>query len=74
MINLGYGYLAGALAELTDGFIYSMDGAWDYDRFPCRADEFYAVYFRPDKALEPNKKEWAERCIEFMREEIAELG
>ena len=71
LINLAYGYLAASLAELTDGLIFSDDSAWDYERFPCRASEFFDFYFEPDKAIGLNYREWSERCLEWLREEIS---
>jgi hypothetical protein len=74
LINLAYGYLAAALAELTDGLIFLDDSAWDYERFPCRAEEFYDFYFEPEKALKAENREWSERCLDRMREETNEVG
>lgn len=34
IINLSYGLIAGALAELTGGLVFSGDSAWDYQRLP----------------------------------------
>jgi hypothetical protein len=74
LINLAYGYLAASLAELTAGLIFSDDSAWDYERFPCRASEFFEFYFEPEKAIGSNYREWSERCIEWLREEISGVG
>jgi hypothetical protein len=63
IINVGYGLIAASVAELTDGFIYSGDGGWDVERFPATAEEFYQWYFRPEQAIHPEKKQWAERCL-----------
>jgi hypothetical protein len=70
IINVGYGMIAGSLAELTEGFIYSIDSAWDYDRFPATAEEFFSCYFRPDKAIHPDHADWAARCIKHLAEEL----
>lgn len=70
IINLTYGIIAGALAQLTNGLINSLDSAWDYQRFPATAEEFYSWYFHPDKAMNPEKREWAERCIELIDSEL----
>jgi len=32
---LAYGLIAASLAEITGGFVYSDDGAWDYSYFPA---------------------------------------
>jgi len=69
IVNLGYGFLAAALAELTDGFIHSEDSAWDYVRFPCRAEDFYRFYFRPEHALEENFREWSARNISSLKKD-----
>ena len=70
IINVAYGMIAGSLAELTEGFIYSGDSAWDYERFPATAQEFFSWYFRPDKAIEAEYAEWAARCIKYLDEEL----
>ncbi|HMA35255.1 MAG TPA: hypothetical protein VKY74_12370 [Chloroflexia bacterium] len=70
VINVLYGLLAAALAELTDGMLYSADGAWDYDRFPATAAEFSQWYFRPALALEEDSRDWAARCIAMIPEEL----
>jgi hypothetical protein len=63
IINLAYGMIAGSLAELTEGFIDSVDSAWDYERFPATAQEFFSWYFRPDKAINADNAEWAANCL-----------
>jgi hypothetical protein len=70
IINVAYGIIAASLAELTEGFIYSIDSAWDYDRFPATAQEFFSCYLRPDKAISAGHAEWAARCIEHLAEEM----
>jgi|SRR5262245_39087394 len=70
IINVAYGMIAGSLAELTEGFIYSDDSAWDYERFPATAQEFFSWYFRPDKAIKAEYAEWAARCIKWIVEEL----
>lgn len=74
LINLAYGYLAATLAELTNGFIFSDDSAWDYEQFPCRPSEFFDFYFVPEKAISSNCLEWSERCIGLLREEISSIS
>jgi len=63
IINFAYGILAGVLAELTDGFVYSDDSAWDYARFPAAANEVYEWYFNPALAMDRNFGSWAEECL-----------
>jgi hypothetical protein len=74
LINLAYGYLAASLAELTEGLVFSDDSAWDYERFPCHASEFFEFYFEPDKAIGSDYREWSRRCLEFLREETRSIG
>ena len=47
IINFAYGILAASLVELTQGFVDSDDGAWDYKQLPATAEEFYQFYFSP---------------------------
>jgi len=61
---ISYGFIASAFAELTNGFVWSEDGGWDYQIFPAIAKEFDAVYFRPEKAISEEFREWSKRCIE----------
>ena len=70
LISLTYGLIAASFAELTDGFIYSDDSAWDYARFPATAQEFSAWYFRPEQALGVDNKGWAERCLASIAQEF----
>ena len=62
--TLAYGFIASSIAELTDGIIFSGDGGWDYQIFPATAEEFDAVYFRPEKAISEDNRKWAKNCIE----------
>lgn len=70
IINLAYGLIAASLAELTDGFVFSDDGAWDYNCFPALADDFIAWYFKPEFTQNDEYKEWAQKCIELMYDEL----
>jgi len=70
IINVAYGVIAASLTELTDGFIYSADGAWDYERFPARAQDFFSWYFRPEMAIEAERAEFAERCIKSLLDDL----
>ncbi len=63
IINFAYGILAAALAELTEGFVYSDDAAWDYERFPAKPGEFYEWYFDPEQAIDPDFAKWARDCM-----------
>jgi len=71
VISLVYGYIAAAFAELTEGFLYSDDGAWDRDMMPIRPTEFYATYFYPEKTRE--HVEWSQRCLQQIEDELRPL-
>jgi hypothetical protein len=66
-INLAYGLIAGSLASLTGGFVYSDDSAWDWERMPALPQDFLSFYFRPELALEDAFREWSGRCIDQLR-------
>jgi hypothetical protein len=53
IINLSYGFIAGALAELTGGLVFSGDGAWDYQRLPISGPQFLAEYFSSGSSIKP---------------------
>lgn len=69
IMNIAYGFIAASVAEITEGFIYSGDCAWDYERFPAMAKEFYQWYFRPEFAIDHNHKAWAESCLKILAKE-----
>jgi hypothetical protein len=71
VINVAYGLIAASVAELTGGFIYSVDGGWDYERFPATAEEFYQWYFRPELAISHEAKTDSERCLKAIAGETA---
>jgi hypothetical protein len=58
------GLLAAAMAELTDGFIFSDDGAWPGP--PIRSDEFELHYFKPTQAKTYADASWYSRCLESL--------
>jgi len=66
VVDVLYGYFAAALAELTDGIIFSSDNAWDNECFPAIAEEFYTWYFRPDKAISNEIKDWSEASLSML--------
>lgn len=74
VVNVAYGLIAASLAELTDGIVHSIDCAWDYCLLPARPADFLSWYFRPERANDPERKEWAERCIRHLPEELAQSG
>lgn len=69
-INLAYGLISASLAELTHGFIWTDDGAWNFKKFPAEPHEFYQWYFKPEMEDHQESKEWAERCLDGIEEEI----
>ncbi len=70
IINLAYGLIAASLAEITDGFVYSDDGAWDYNCFPSLAEDFFEWYLKPDSATKNSDKIWAQQCIKSIYGEL----
>ena len=69
--NIIYGHLAAAVAQLTDGFIYSDDGAWHDNIFPIKADEFLGIYFYPDKAKNKEDYSWTVQNLQSLQEAFA---
>ncbi|RQP23129.1 hypothetical protein [Piscinibacter terrae] len=67
IINFAYGIIAAALAELTDGIVFSDDSAWDYARFPATARQVYDWYFVPHRALEKKYAQWAENNLSCLK-------
>ena len=70
IVNISYGLIAAAVAELSAGFLYSGDGAWDYEIFPTESEALLNVYFRPEKAIRPDIAEWSKRCLEGLEEDL----
>jgi hypothetical protein len=70
VINIAYGLIAASLASLTDGFVHSVDSAWDWDRLPALPQDFLIWYFRPERAIEENFRTWSARCIDHLAEEL----
>jgi hypothetical protein len=66
IVSALYGFVASAFTELTDGIIYSSDGGWDYQIFPATAEEFDAVYLRPEKAISEDIRQWSQSYIESL--------
>lgn len=70
LVSMAYGHLAAAVANLTDGYIYTYDGAWHENIFPARAEHLLEVYFYPDKAKDVADYDWTKRCIEGIKSEF----
>lgn len=62
VVSLYYGYLAIAIAILTDGIIYSDDGAWDYSKLPIEGKVFKTEYLNieniSDDVVKNNVEKW----------------
>lgn len=71
VINIAYGILAASLAAITDGFVFSDDSAWDWERLPALPDDFLDWYFVPELALGEDFREWSERCIKALPDELS---
>lgn len=71
IINLSYGLISASIAELTNGFIWTDDGAWNFNKFPAEPNEFYRWYFKPEFEEHYASKEWAERCISGIEKELS---
>lgn len=70
IINLAYGLIAASLAEITGGFVYSDDGAWDYSYFPALPEDFFRWYFKPEYAVKNEDKVWLQNCIKSICKEL----
>src|SRR5579862_1679449 len=66
LVNLAYGHLAAATAELTHGIIHSKTG-WDPAAFPATAPGFLETYFKPEKTMHAVSKKWAEKSLHDLR-------
>lgn len=67
IVSLLFGLLAATLAKLTDGIIYSEDGALDYAKFPTTSYEFLSWYFKPEYATTEEDLLLANRCIKQLK-------
>jgi hypothetical protein len=71
IMNLAFGHLTASVAKLTDGYIYTYDGAWNDNIFPATAEQLLEVYFYPDKAKDAADYDWTTRCIDGLHAEFA---
>lgn len=67
LASLFYGYIAIALAKLTDGFIYSDDGAWEYSYFPMQAGDFEKIYLNKECIFDDNERATIENWILLLK-------
>lgn len=65
--NLVYGLLAGSIASLGDGVVFSDDSAWDYNRMPITGDKFLDSYFNPEKDSDKELKDWTLKNIQGLK-------
>jgi len=74
IIALSYGLIAASVAELTDGILWSDDGAWSIKNFPAEHKGFFEWYFVPERALSDEDRDWADRCLKGIRETLLEAA
>ena len=67
VVSLYYGYLAIAIAVLTDGIIYSDDGAWDYAYLPVEGNNMKDRYLNIAQISDITVKENIETWIEELK-------
>ncbi|MBL0309410.1 MAG: hypothetical protein IPP77_06990 [Bacteroidetes bacterium] len=66
LIQIGYGHIAAAIAKMSEGIIYSVNG-WDPSMMPTDADKFAGFYFRPEKTEHEPSRIWSEKCLNKIR-------
>lgn len=66
-----YGFLASALAELTQGVVVSTDGAWSMPQFHLDPADFDLEYLRPEKARSEQDRRWSERMQSALIEQFS---
>lgn len=67
VVNLYYGYLVIAIAVLTEGILYSDDGAWDYECFPIEGKAFEKEYLNLCKLNNMALKCSIENCLSRLK-------
>ena len=72
VISLAYGLIAGSLAAITNGLVYSMDSAWDHEQLPALPQQFLSWYFRPERTEKAAFRTWSSRCLSDLRQELGE--
>jgi len=71
IVNLVYGLLAGSLAELTSGLVFSYDSAWVWPLFPATGRDFLSRYLVPGGTSDPEAEEWTTKCLSWIPGELA---
>lgn len=67
IINIAYGFIAGSLAKLTDGIVYSGDCAWSPSMLPAKGENFLMFYMEPEKTADKEYRQLALECIASLR-------
>lgn len=67
VVSLFYGFVAMAIAQETDGFIYSDDGAWSYELFPTTWQNLHSEYLDIDKIQNPDIKSTVLNWINLLK-------
>lgn len=70
-INILYGIVSGCLATLTNGIVYSDDGAWDYQRMLISGKDFLYTYFDPQKETNTETLTFALNSINWAKKELS---
>ncbi len=67
IVGLYYGYLAIAIAVLTDGIIYSWDGAWDYSILPIEGKVFKTEYLNIENINDVMEKDTVKQWLDMLK-------
>ncbi len=65
--SLFYGFVAMAVAQETDSFIYSDDGAWSYELFPTEWKNLYSEYLNIDSIKDSDIKSTIQKWINLLK-------
>ncbi len=68
--SLFYGFAAMAVAQETDGFIYSDDGAWSYELFPTEWKNLYSEYLDINRIKDISIKSTVINWINLLKKEL----
>lgn len=70
-VSLIYGLLAGSLAELTQGHVFSDDTAWVWNLLPSTGSKFLNRYLVPGSTNDSEAEECTSDCWEWIPGELA---